>query len=568
LRVKAHVGHVSKIERRLVMLWLSKLKLRSKDPSKRLQVVNQLAADGSPGAIALIISQLRDHEGWPTTVAGAAAAFLGQLRPPEAVAPLAEEFRKDYLFTEGGEALAQIGSAEAVDVLISIARENDDARNQTLIALRKVDHDSPHIPKIAEAFADALHDHELATQSNAVLGLDSIFRFSTHDFATEFKDKVSKRVEEIQMQPLLPGFPLGRQVCVGTAPLLAALGNKKALLRYMDLREKDNSLGHFQDQASSVLSALAEMDGATNLMNSSDEGRLWDWWRANKQKIVAGGSTFESSEHKQVGRRRPMGGIKALEELIEVCRSHLTAEEDEKYLDKAREDLELQGVSGSDALGEFIQELASCRSDKIGYALCVAEELTPSPKLLTALKALSSTAASNVRTAPPAHQRFQAELVGAGQIAWGTSTATRLGRKAVEVLAKIAPHEVTTMQQDMGLQGQAPIDTAALPSDDRLGTAKDSKTPPETLAALASWATPLAYDNVSDTREAIDVLIAVAENPSTPVKTLELICDRRHIGFWELTHNPNCPSHILKRIAACDNPFTAGCARSHPNFPK
>lgn len=72
---------------------------------------------------------------------------------------------------------------------------------------------------------------------------------------------------------------------------------------------------------------------------------------------------------------------------------------------------------------------------------------------------------------------------------------------------------------------------------------------------------------VDETQEAIDVIVAAAQNPATPPQALDAISGHS-IGIGELTKSPNAPVHVLSGTATCGNPDTDSCAREQPHLPK
>jgi len=92
---------------------------------------------------------------------------------------------------------------------------------------------------------------------------------------------------------------------------------------------------------------------------------------------------------------------------------------------------------------------------------------------------------------------------------------------------------------------------------------KDPKSSHDALHALAE-------------SDDLDVIVALAKNPSTPVTALRFL-NRKWYDFprsprflWgTFIHNPNCPRDILVEIERdTTNPWTKETARAHPNFQK
>lgn len=103
-----------------------------------------------------------------------------------------------------------------------------------------------------------------------------------------------------------------------------------------------------------------------------------------------------------------------------------------------------------------------------------------------------------------------------------------------------------------------PPETLGLSKAEQVGLAGNPNTMPETLDRLAS-------SNLTE------VVICVAQNPSTPAETLRKLNKRFPVEgkrlYWQFVNNPSCPGDILEEIVRdCGNKHTVALAREHPNF--
>lgn len=109
----------------------------------------------------------------------------------------------------------------------------------------------------------------------------------------------------------------------------------------------------------------------------------------------------------------------------------------------------------------------------------------------------------------------------------------------------------------LGVYGKTSDALSALTLSQQESLAKDTATDPEILAQIA-------------TSNEIAVVMAVAENPSTPHSVLRTLNKQYppEVGslYWQLVNNPNCPRDILEIIARCGNDLTESKAREHPNY--
>ena len=124
-----------------------------------------------------------------------------------------------------------------------------------------------------------------------------------------------------------------------------------------------------------------------------------------------------------------------------------------------------------------------------------------------------------------------------------------------------------------GKERQQVIDIEEMPLDERLKLAASGNIPSDMRNALIHWAvatvgTMSAHDRLKfDFDMAIEVLVEIAKNRSTPVSVLRTLYEHDFCR-WELLQNPQCPGDVVRKVAAWGNEFVANTARAHPNFAK
>lgn len=136
---------------------------------------------------------------------------------------------------------------------------------------------------------------------------------------------------------------------------------------------------------------------------------------------------------------RKGGPLKGIGLLVELCtRLDIMGPHGQNMWDQAVEDLKQHGEEGARALATLLTDLLQCRSDKIGYAIAAAKEVSPVPELLSALKSIAS---APPLTSPPADARFGPQIAGVGQIGWTDGTAERIGKAASDALKVLSEGE-------------------------------------------------------------------------------------------------------------------------------
>jgi len=129
--------------------------------------------------------------------------------------------------------------------------------------------------------------------------------------------------------------------------------------------------------------------------------------------------------------------LKGIDLLVELCtRDDILSPDD--LLKPAVEDLKQRGEEGAKAVASLLTELLQCRSDKIGYAIYAATQVSPVPELLSALESIAS---ASPLTSPPADARFRPEIAGVGQIGWTDGTAERIRKAASDALKVLSEGE-------------------------------------------------------------------------------------------------------------------------------
>jgi hypothetical protein len=214
-------------------------------------------------------------------------------------------------------------------------------------------------------------------------------------------------------------------------------------------------------------------------------------------------------------------------------------------------------MDGANEFSKLLNEILHSRSPRLAWALEVAKELGPTPALTDVVR--SVMVVPGVRLG--GRGSFVPEIEGAAEVGWTDGTDLRMKGAARQVLELFEGAEskaqgasitsATTRATSPALPGRA----------DSVKIAKDPTSSPASLEALAESGD-------------LDVVMALARNPSTPPTTLRLLnnkwCDfpRSPRFLWgHFVDNPNCPADILAEIARnTSNPSTKAKARAHPNF--
>jgi len=153
--------------------------------------------------------------------------------------------------------------------------------------------------------------------------------------------------------------------------------------------------------------------------------------------------------------------LKGIDLLVELCTRYDLLSPDD-LLKPAMEDLKQRGEEGARALAILLTELLQCRSDKIGYAIYAAKEVSPVPELLSALESIAS---APPLTSPPADARFRPEIAGAGQIGWTDGTAERIRKAASDALNSLKQLETIEEPQAQREEGEEGPREPAKPSE-------------------------------------------------------------------------------------------------------
>jgi hypothetical protein len=122
--------------------------------------------------------------------------------------------------------------------------------------------------------------------------------------------------------------------------------------------------------------------------------------------------------------------FKGINTLVELC-TRLDILDDEVWIERIVSELTADGINGTNALANLINEILQCRSTALLYAAAVASKLEPTAELEAALHAVAT--ADNI-TSPPDILRFSPEISGGGQIGWTDGTGDRMRRNALKVL--------------------------------------------------------------------------------------------------------------------------------------
>jgi len=134
-----------------------------------------------------------------------------------------------------------------------------------------------------------------------------------------------------------------------------------------------------------------------------------------------------------------MGLLSKLENLIRDIDSSFSPQED---LEQSVAEISSLGEDGANALAALIEELALCRSDKIGYALYAARHVQKTKRLVEVITSVLSEASSNRKVPLETTRRFQPELVGGGPTvlvgAWTDGTASRIKQMAEKALEPVS----------------------------------------------------------------------------------------------------------------------------------
>lgn len=132
---------------------------------------------------------------------------------------------------------------------------------------------------------------------------------------------------------------------------------------------------------------------------------------------------------------------KGIQTLVELCTPNSGILFPDEYIDQAIKDFMKEGISGSRALADLINELLACRSKGIKYALVVAQEVAAVPELIEAVRSVASAAET---TDAPTYCRFTPEIVGIGKVGWTTGTyydIKELARDTLDILSGVKTKE-------------------------------------------------------------------------------------------------------------------------------
>ena len=106
------------------MLWWTHQKLRASNPQTRLAVVQQLAFEGDPKSVGLLIRVLKDND---ADVRCAAAKALVAFKDRRAAAPLIEMLKDTVPLARAAasESLGRLGDPLAIDRMVPLLRDQD-----------------------------------------------------------------------------------------------------------------------------------------------------------------------------------------------------------------------------------------------------------------------------------------------------------------------------------------------------------------------------------------------------------------------------------------------------------
>jgi HEAT repeat protein len=218
------------------------------------------------------------------------------------------------------------------------------------------------------------------------------------------------------------------------ATALGKIGNESAVEQLILALQDENftvstaaatALGEIGDERATE-PLMAAMEAESNFLRKAAAKALKQFVGAYEAK-----SRLETSEKAMTTpEERIARGIKILEELC----SDSGIVDEKVYIQRAVEILEPEGVQGSLALVELIEDLLACRSSKLMVILEVAEQLEPSQELIDVV--LEIKGASELAPVP-GNYKYTAEIVGDGKVGWTGGTASDIWDKTIVVLEKL-----------------------------------------------------------------------------------------------------------------------------------
>jgi hypothetical protein len=213
---------------------------------------------------------------------------------------------------------------------------------------------------------------------------------------------------------------------------------------YWNRNSFDNEQKIEAHSAASKLVAEAEIKAErAGLMKAVDEMKddsYLDSYCGPDGRMVAGTTCSEEARR----RLEAFFGVDSgqsrrdIQALIAFCSEHgnafLSHNSEQKFIEEVAAAAKGGGRSGNQALASLIEELLSCRNQKIDFALRVARELPPSQELAAAVRRVMS--APDLGPQPP-HPRFHGEIEGGGKVGWLGSTAAYIRKLAATVLEEL-----------------------------------------------------------------------------------------------------------------------------------